>query len=48
MIKYSVEQLHHFMCLKCSMWWSIGDFVMQKIKCPYCGHEDFPSEIENE
>jgi rubrerythrin len=35
----SVEKLHHFICIKCSKWWSVGDAPLSKTKwfCPWCG-----------
>ena len=38
----SVEKLHHFECIHCKKWWSVGDAPDDKIKwwCPWCGKEN--------
>jgi rubrerythrin len=42
---YSVEKLHHFRCVKCNKWWSIGDpkiagwVTKRELFCPLCGHK---------
>jgi len=46
----SVEILHHFLCISCRGWWSIGLQKVMKPRhlfCPWCGHNDY-YEVENE
>jgi len=35
----TVENLHHFSCISCSKWWTIGDAPVEKEEwfCPWCG-----------
>jgi len=37
--KRSVESLHHFSCVYCKKWWTIGDAPEKKLEwhCPWCG-----------
>ena len=40
----SVEILHHFLCPKCSGWWSIATEHFLKARswyCPWCGFSDY-------
>ena len=46
MITFSKEVLHHFSCTQCGKWWSVGDFTMSSLSCPFCGHYDYPQEIK--
>lgn len=46
-MQYSFEVLHHFVCDKCKMWWSISAlaeiFLNKKAwYCPWCSHEHVP------
>lgn len=36
----SKEIIFHFLCEKCSKWWSVGDAPEEKNTwfCPWCGH----------
>ena len=43
MINYSVEKLFHFNCSDCKKWWTIGDFDIQEIHCPYCSKKSMPA-----
>lgn len=41
-IGYSLEKLSHFLCGRCSGWWSIGDWQVRakgrtNLYCPWCG-----------
>jgi len=50
MIEYTVEQLYHFQCSRCSRWWSIGDYDLIAtggMVCPHCAHDAIPQEKEN-
>lgn len=40
--KKSIELLHHFQCIFCNKWWSVGDAPDDKDKwfCPWCGKEN--------
>ncbi|MFA6552361.1 MAG: hypothetical protein WCT19_02560 [Candidatus Paceibacterota bacterium] len=40
--KKSIELLHHFQCMFCKKWWSVGDAPEEKEKwwCPWCGKEN--------
>ncbi|MEL0082279.1 MAG: hypothetical protein VW985_04455 [Gammaproteobacteria bacterium] len=35
----SLERLHHFSCVECKKWWSIGDAPVERNRwfCPWCG-----------
>lgn len=47
----SIEQLHHFKCCSCNLWWTIGDFQTlnkDKVICPHCGTEAEINEIEQD
>ena len=48
--KYSTEQLYHFICAKCSQWWSIGDYIndVEPLHCPHCGQEAHIEPIVDE
>ncbi len=36
--KKSIEILHHFQCILCKKWWSIGDAPdREEWFCPWCG-----------
>ena len=45
-MNYSKEQIFHFVCEKCDMWWSIAveDFnpMLKTWTCPWCGHKHIP------
>ena len=35
----SIEQIYHFSCGRCTKWWSIGDYPIERvvsITCPHC------------
>ena len=41
MIKYTHEQLTHFICNMCQKWWSISEWLHQpteliEMTCPHC------------
>ena len=38
---FSVEQLVHFSCAKCTKWWSIAsyNYTGESLFCPLCGHQ---------
>lgn len=33
-----IEELYHFNCPKCSLWWTVGDLPrdIESIQCPFC------------
>mgnify|MGYP001599533068 CR=1 FL=1 len=39
-MKSAIEQLHHFVCVSCKKWWTIGDAPASKKEwfCPWCGN----------
>ena len=45
-MNYSKEQIFHFTCERCDMWWSIAAENMDMNKktwtCPWCGHKHLP------
>lgn len=46
----SKETLTHFQCDECKKWWTVGDAPDNKDDwfCPWCGHLQIVSIIENE
>ena len=50
----SKEILYHFICGKCSKWWTIGDhhFLLEDtdnwISCPHCGQRSKTKEFTDE
>jgi hypothetical protein len=39
-MKVYLENIYHFTCDSCNLWWSIGDFpfgMFKSLFCPYCG-----------
>jgi hypothetical protein len=45
-LNYTKEQIFHFTCETCELWWSIGveNIIMDKKIwiCPWCGRKHFP------
>jgi len=48
MIKYTREVITHFLCLKCSKWFSISEFetVGIAVVCPHCSEKAVPEKME--
>lgn len=42
MAERNIENLHHFRCVFCKKWWTIGDAPESRelFYCPWCGKEN--------
>lgn len=49
-MKLHLEILNHFSCDNCGYWWSIASVRLElgsKVYCPWCGHQNIVSEIDD-
>ena len=50
-MNYTKEQIFHFTCEKCNLWWSIAaeniNYGTPKTwTCPWCSHKHLPPHID--